>query len=96
MPILQNDFFRKYFEAIISDLKNALSRDDYKKILLLISEEGDEAYKIACFTLLGKYEREREELFEKIPLCEKDIKEIRRKDLYIVLDMMLKGLIFMP
>lgn len=68
MPILQNDFFRKYFEAIISDLKNALSRDDYKKILLLISEEGDEAYKIACFTLLGKYEREREELFEKITL----------------------------
>ena len=68
LPILQNDFFRKYFEAIISDLKNALSRDDYKKILLLISEEGDEAYKIACFTLLGKYEREREELFEKITL----------------------------
>ena len=68
LPILQNDFFGKYFEAIISDLKNALSRDDYKKILLLISEEGDEAYKIACFTLLGKYEREREELFEKITL----------------------------
>ena len=68
LPILQNDFFRKYFEAIISDLKNALSRDDYKKILLLIPEEGDEAYKIACFTLLGKYEREREELFEKITL----------------------------
>lgn len=66
LPVLQNDFFHKYFDAIIDDLKVALSRGDYKGLLESISEEGEETYKIACFSLLGKYENERESLFEKL------------------------------
>lgn len=66
LPILQNDFWHKYFEAINKDLKNALSNGDYKGVLYKINEEGSEEYKIACLCLLEQYEASREELFSQL------------------------------
>lgn len=63
LPILQNDYWHKYFGTINSDMKNALSNGDYRDLLNKIEEEGIEEYKIACLCLLERYETLREDLF---------------------------------
>ena len=66
LPILQNDYFAKYFSALHDDLCNALSKEEYRKLIDIIAEDGGMLYRIACFTLLDKYEQERENLFLKL------------------------------
>lgn len=66
LPILQNDYFEKYFGSLHGDLVNVLPKKDYRDLVDSITENGKMTYKIACFTLLDKYEQERENLFFKL------------------------------
>lgn len=66
LPILQNDFWYKYFGSIDSDLKHAISGKDYHDLLDAINKQGNITFKIACLCLLNDYESLREDLFEKL------------------------------
>lgn len=66
LPILQNDYFEEYFRAIWDDLRKSLTEEDCKELVGGITEKGNMPCKIACFTLLDKYEKERDWLFSKL------------------------------
>lgn len=67
-PILQSDYYTTVFENIMVDLQNNLSKQEYGKIMEEIEEACADVAKIACFVLLDKYEKLREEVF-KTMLC---------------------------
>lgn len=66
LPMLQNDFFEKYFNSVTEDLKHALSRDEYNQLLTKITQAGTDVYKITCFVFLEEYEELRELYFKKL------------------------------
>lgn len=66
LPILQNDYFKKYFQAINNDLRQSLPREEYRNTIDTITEDGSNEFKIACLALLKKYKNERESLFLKL------------------------------
>lgn len=66
LPVLQNDFFEKYFTAVMEDLKHALSKKEYGDLINAINQEGSILYKIVCFVFLDEYEVLREEYFKKL------------------------------
>ena len=68
LPILQNDFFIKYFRSLCDDIKTAINRTDYQNLLRCINQEGSPEYKIACWVFLEEYENLREEVFQLLVL----------------------------
>ena len=66
LPILQNNFYIKYFETLQDDLKRNLNREEYLNLLKSIRQNGTNSLKIAYFCLLPEYETKREEYFNKL------------------------------
>lgn len=65
LPILQNDYYLKYFRLLNDDLKKALSKEQYRHIVA-IEDDKPLLEKIMCFVFLPEYEQLRETVFEEL------------------------------
>ena len=63
LPVLQNDFFVKYFGVLADDLAKALSKEYYRNLLRSISQDDSEVHKIMYFVFLPEYAKLREDCF---------------------------------
>lgn len=87
VPVLERTRFIRIVEELHDYLKGNISQQDYSSFLSLISEEGSEEYKIACFVGLKKYKTERKQACDtwlrKYPLI--------RSRIYMLYDSMLSS-----
>ena len=71
LPILQNDFFNKYFASILNDIKDSLKKEEIKQLFYDFEEEymeHDICYNLVCLITQHEYATRLDELFENLSL----------------------------
>ena len=71
LPILQNDFFNKYFVSILRDIEHSLTKGEIKQMFSGLEDEDmqqDILYELICLITQPEYEKNRDELFKKLTL----------------------------